>query len=135
MLPVLNTIGTKQANPTKKAMKKCLRLLDYAAAYPNGCICYHTSAMILNVDSDVAYLVMPNTRSRIAGYYCLSDNQTDSTSNNLNGPILIECKTIRNIVASAAEVEIGGLFHNAQISIPIRVLLTALGNPQPPIKI
>jgi len=130
MLPALNTIGTQQAKPTKKTMQKCLRLLDYAATYPNGSLRYHASAMLLHVDSDAAYLVLPNARSRIAGYYYLSGE--NSTSNNLNGPILIECKTIRNVVASAAEAEIGGLFHNAQISIPIRVLLTALGHPQPP---
>ena len=43
----------------------------------------------------------------------------------------------KNLVTSAAEVEIGGLFHNAQTSIPITLLLSALGHPQPstPIKI
>ena len=35
-------------------------------------------------------------------------------------------------VALAAEAEIGGLLHNAQTSIPFRVMLEALGHPQPP---
>ena len=35
MLPVLNTIGTEQATPTKKTEEKCKRLLDYAATCPN----------------------------------------------------------------------------------------------------
>ena len=129
MLPALNTIGTQQAKPTKKTMQKCLRLLDYAATYPYGSLRYYASDMVLHVDSDAAYLVMQEALSRISGYYHLSDKPPTVGKIPLNGPVLIECKTLRNVVASAAEAEIGGLFHNAQISIPIRVMLEALGHP------
>ena len=131
MLPALNTIGTQQAKPTKKTMQKCLRLLDYAATYPYGSLRYYASDMVLHVDSDAAYLVMQEALSRIAGYYHLSDKPPTVGKIPLNGPVLIECKTLRNVVASAAEAEIGGLFHNAQISIPLRVIIEALGHPQP----
>ena len=46
-------------------------------------------------------------------------------------PILVECKTLRHVVASSAEAEITGVFHNAQVAIPIRRLLHSLGHPQP----
>ena len=36
---------------------------------------------------------------------------------------------MKYVAASAAEVEIGGLFRNAQTSIPIRVMLEVLGRP------
>ena len=49
-----------------------------------------------------------------------------------NGAILIECKTIRNVVTLAAEVETHGVFHNAKIGVNIRNLLIAMGHPQPP---
>ncbi len=49
-----------------------------------------------------------------------------------NGPILIECKTLKHVVASAAEAETGGLFLNGQTAIPIRIILEALGHRQPP---
>ena len=39
---------------------------------------------------------------------------------------------MRHVVASDTEAEIRGLFHNSQTSIPIRVILEALGHPQPP---
>ena len=39
---------------------------------------------------------------------------------------------MRHVVASGAEAEIGGLFHNAQLSIPIRFMLEALDHQQPP---
>ena len=43
MLPVLNTIGSEQAKPTKQTKQKCSRLLDYAATYPDTFIRYHAS--------------------------------------------------------------------------------------------
>jgi len=49
-----------------------------------------------------------------------------------NGPIHTECKTIRNVVASAAAAETAGIFGNSQIAIPISRALEALGHPQPP---
>ena len=86
--------------------------------------------MILHVDSDAAYLVLPKARSQVAGYFQLS-NDRKSPSFFLNGPIQIECKGLRHVVASAAEAEVGGLFHNAQQAIPLRIALEALGHPQP----
>ena len=50
----------------------------------------------------------------------------------VNGAILVECKTLRHVVSSAAEAETGGVFHNAQKAIPIRTILHALNHPQPP---
>ena len=73
--------------------------------------------MILHVDSDTSYLVMPQARSRIAGYYQLLNYPTKA--GDINSPLLIECKTLSNVVALAAEAEMGALYHNAQTSIPI----------------
>ena len=55
-----------------KTEQKYHRMLDYAATYPNAFIRYYASEMILHVDSDAAYNVMPKARSRIAGYYYLA---------------------------------------------------------------
>ena len=87
------------------------------------------------MDSDAAYLVQNQARSRIAGYYILSTYPSPAPSIPKpapNVPILIECKTLRTVVASAAEAEAGGLFHNGQIIIHVRCLLEALGHKQPP---
>ena len=54
------------------------------------------------------------------------------SKNTLNGAVLVICGTIRNVVASAAEAETGGLFGNSQEIIPIRRGLDALDHPQPP---
>jgi len=135
MLVALNEIAAHQAAPTQFILAKCHRLLDYAATFPNVKIRYTTSDMILHVDSDAAYLVQDGARSRIAGHYILSSHPSPAPQipkKTPNAPILVECKTLRNVVASAAEAETGGLFHNAQTILHIRILLAALGHRQPP---
>ena len=70
--------------------------------------------MILHLDSYAAYLVAPKARSRVAGYFYCGQQYNKNTPPNttLNGPIHIECKTLNHVVASAAEAETAGLFHN-----------------------
>jgi hypothetical protein len=50
----------------------------------------------------------------------------------LNGSILNVASIIKNVVASAAESEVGACFHNAQSGAPLRVILMELGHSQPP---
>ena len=128
LLPALNTISTYQSAPTENTLRMCHRLLDYVATYPTSRLRYYANNMILDVHSDAAYLVAPKARSRIAGFFKLGTNETVQTT----CPILVECKTLRHVVASSAEAEVAGVFHNAQISLPIRHLLSSLGHPQPP---
>jgi len=87
--------------------------------------------MVLHVDSDAAYLVLPNAKSRVAGYFYLSDHPDKDISPTLNGAILVECKGIKHVLSSSAEAETAGLFHNAQIAIPIRYILDSIGHVQP----
>ena len=128
----MNELAREQSKPTEETRKRAHQIMDYAATFPNTFIRYHASDMILNVDSDAAYLVQPNAKSRIAGYYHLTNLPTSTVQSNINGAILVECKTLRHVVASAAEAETAGIFHNTQMSIPLRRILQALGHPQPP---
>jgi hypothetical protein len=135
MLPALSEISSQQARPTSLTVDKCTQLLDYAATYPDAVIRYHACGMILHIDTDAAYLVLPKARSRIAGHYFLSDMPPPPPTKpnpRPNGPIHTECRTLRHVVSSAAEAECGGLFHNSQNAIPIRDTLIAMGHPQPP---
>ena len=127
LLPALNTIAASQAKPTETTLANCKRLLNYVATYPNVKVRFYASNMKLQIDSDAAYLVAPKARSRIAGYFSLGPHTTDPKP---HGPILIECRTLRHVVASSAEAEIAGVFHNAQVAIPLRRILLALGHPQ-----
>jgi len=139
ILPAINEISGQQAKPTEQTMEACTMLLDYVAMYPDAIIRYHASDMVLHVDSDAAYLVLPNERSRYAGHFFLGDTPPPpptKPSLKPNGAILTNCKTIRGVMASAAETETGGVFGNAQDAIVVRIALLALGHKQPatPIK-
>ena len=103
--------------------------MNYAATYPNAKLRFFASNMVLHVNSDAAYLVQPNAGSQIVGYYILSSYLSPPPSipkPAQNAPILIECKTLRTVVASAAEAETGGLFHDGQTIVHICRLLEAL---------
>ena len=111
-------------------MKKCNRLLNYIATFPNVFIRFHASDMVIHIDSDATYLIAPEARSRIAGYFYL--NSTNNKNPIHNGALLVECRTLRHVVASSAEAETADIFHNAQIAIPIHYVFHQLGHHQPP---
>ena len=58
--------------------------MDYMHTYNNAYLRYHASDMVLHVDSDAAYLVLPKARSRIAGFYHLSDHPNITKHPSLN---------------------------------------------------
>ena len=78
-------------------------LLDYAATYPNVVIRYKVSNMVLHVDSDLAYITMPEARSCYDGNFYLSDwplPRPVKITPKGNGLIYTKCKTICNMVSS-----------------------------------
>ena len=133
ILPALTDIASAQSKPTEKTLKACKMLMDYLATYPNATIRYTKSDMILYVDSDAAYLVLPKARSRIAGHFFLGPKPPPPPalpqSKTSNGPILAVCKRLRHVVSSAAEAETAAAFHNSKEAIPIVRILEALGSP------
>jgi hypothetical protein len=74
MLPAINEISGSQASPTQKTKNACTMLLDYAATYPLAIIRYYASNMALNVDTDAAYLVLPNAQSCFASHSTAAGN-------------------------------------------------------------
>ena len=70
--------------------------------------------MIPYVSSDAAFLVLPKARSRAGVHYFIGNKPADNeiSDPNSNGLVHNLYKTIRNVVASAAEAETGGLYLN-----------------------
>jgi hypothetical protein len=86
--------------------------------------------MILHIHSDASYLSVSNARSRLGGLLFCGDKPPQEDT--LNGSILNVASVIKNVVASAAESEVGACFQNAQSGTPLRVTLTELSHIQPP---
>jgi hypothetical protein len=126
----LNDITTEQTKDTEKTQAATNQMLDYLATRPDATIRYHASGMVLNIHSDASYLSVFNARIRLGVLFFLGNTSPEQET--INGSILNVAAVIKNVVASAAESEVGACFHNAQSGAPLRVTLTELGHIQPP---
>jgi hypothetical protein len=125
----LNDIATEKTTATKKTKTATGQILDYLDTHPDAAIQLHASDMILHIHSDASYLSVSKSRSRLGGLFSLGYNTPNDEK--LNGSILNVASVIKNMVASAAESEVGACFQNAQTAAPIRVTLLELGHKQP----
>ena len=63
--------------------------------------------MILNVHSDAFYLSEAKARSRVAGYYFLGEIPKTNKPIPINGNVFVLSSTLKFVVTSAAEAELG----------------------------
>ena len=73
MLRAINEILRVQSQPTRDTEERTRILPDYAATFPNSILIYKASDIVLPVDSDAAYLTMPEERSCYAGHLDKND--------------------------------------------------------------
>jgi hypothetical protein len=138
MLVALGTLASAQTKGTQATADACTHLLNYCATHPDATLRYHASDMHLHSHSDASYLSETHARSRYAGIHFLSSAPVDPLKAPgpddppppLNGAIHIGCAIIRQVVSSASEAELGGLFYTAKDACPIRVTLEEMGHPQ-----
>jgi hypothetical protein len=130
VLMPLNDIATEQTKATEKTQAVTNQLLDYLATHPDATIRYNASDLILHIHSDASYLSVSNARSRLGCLFFCGDKSPKE--DNLNDYILNAASVIKNLVASAAESEVGACFQNAQSGAPLRVTLAELGHIRPP---
>ena len=131
ILTAINDISAMQAKPTKITQQKIQMLLDYLNTYPNAKVRFYASDMKLQIDSDAAYLVAPKAKGRIAGFFqCANSSTLSSPKPFINGPVHVECRTLRHVVTSAAEAETAALFYNTQTALELISILNALDHPQ-----
>ena len=67
--------------------------MDYLHTHPEAVVRFQTSDMILYIESDAAYLVLPQARSRVTSIFHLSN--TTAGRPPLNGAIQDICKTLQ----------------------------------------
>jgi hypothetical protein len=87
------------------------------------------SDMVLTVHSNASYLSEPTAQSQVGGHFFLSSNTTVSPN---NGAILNIAHIIKNVMFSATEAELTGLYIMVCKAIYIRIILEELGHAQPP---
>jgi hypothetical protein len=77
--------------------------------------------MKLHIHSDASYLSVSNAHSRVGGPFFCGDKQP--TEDIINVSVLNVAAVIKNVVASAAEAEVGACFQNFQRGAPLRITL------------
>jgi hypothetical protein len=132
LLHALSDITAAQAHGTEATMAATNHLMDYCATHPDATIRYYASDMMLHIHSDASYLTASKARSRLGGHFFLTNERRGNQPLLHNGAILTTAGIIRNVVASAAESEMGSVFINAQNAMPIRTTLTEMHHPQGP---
>ena len=128
MLHALNDIASTKNKGTQTTWNAVKYFLKYAASNQDAKIIFRASNMLYKINSDAAYLVCPEAQSRAEGYYYLGNKD----NNLFNGPIYVLAKIIKNVMASAEEAEVAGLFMNAQQVLPMQLILEDMGRKQPP---
>ena len=108
------------------------KLLNYLASNPHAEIQYRASRTQLAIHSDASYLSVAQARSRSSGVHFHSEGPPDPDNSEYfmlttNVILLVVCKIIRNIMASADEAEYETILVNSQTAVPIRTTLSEMG--------
>jgi len=107
LLCPISAIASQSSKLTTDRMQHTLQLLDYLATKEDAVLSYHASDMVLAVHSDASYLSEPKARSRAGGHFFLS---SDTTIPPNNGAVLNIAHIIKNLMSSATEAELVGLY-------------------------
>jgi hypothetical protein len=120
---MLAALGSLAAAPTTQVTAKAItQLLNYATTHPDAVLSYQASDMILHVHSDASYQSESQSCSWAGGYFFLSSNSPTHTTMidprapppPINGNVHVPCAIMKVVVSSAAEAELGALFHNGK---------------------
>jgi hypothetical protein len=138
MLVALGSLATSKT--TKDTAQGITQLLNYAATHPDAILVYHASDMVLHLHSDASYQSETHARSRAGGFFFMSTADPAYITNidpnapppPINGNVHVPCTILKVVVSSAAEAELGALFHNGKDAAWLRTTLADMGHPQPP---
>jgi hypothetical protein len=73
--------------------------------------------MVMNIHSDASYLSKPGAHSWACGHFFMGWMPRNGDTIKLNRAFHTSLTIMRFVIASAAEVELGVLFHNCQTAM------------------
>ena len=117
-LAALRLLYPDQSQGNQATMDSLIWFIDYMAMQTDAMVRFYSSNMILTNHSDVLYLSWHKARFQSRGHFYLGNKTTNHTMLH-NGAILYLFKTLRNVIASSAEAEIGDFSENAKDAAPI----------------
>lgn len=126
MLTTTTKITSEQAEATENVKDQAVRLMEYAAVYPNNEVVFHKSNMDLIVQSDASYLSRSKARSVAGGVMYFGDRENPKV---LHGAVHCVSVIIDVVVSSVGEAEYGSTFINGKQAENLRTISTAMGHP------
>jgi hypothetical protein len=99
ILMALSSIASEQTQGMTNMMAKAKQLLDYLATHPDATIRFRASDMILNVHSDVFYLLETKAHSRACGHFFMGWSPKNRDPIKLNGAFFTLCTILCFVVA------------------------------------
>ena len=96
----INKLVQQQASATEDTDTALLQLLDYVATYPNDCILFRASGMVLAGHYDAAYLNVSKAQSRAGAHIMIYEDTPVPTS---NGPVLTVAQIIKFVMSYASK--------------------------------
>jgi hypothetical protein len=106
---VLSTVASKQTKGTENTMEKVYQVLNYLAMHPDAKVRFWASDMVMNIHSDTLYLTEPNVRSHACGHFFMGSLPQHGKPIKLNSAFHTLCSSLRIVVASTVEAELGVL--------------------------
>ncbi len=131
VLMALSTIAANQTIATKWTLERCTQMLDYLAHNAKAKVRFCTSDMIMNIHLDASYHSEAKARSGTCGHFFMGWMPKDGDPIKVNGVFHVSVNIVCFVVASAAEAELGALYHNCQTGIVFCQTLKAMGHKQP----
>ena len=130
MMTSVNRISSQQAHATENTKAAAIRLLQYAATFPDAVLVYYPSDMILYIDADASYNSESGARSR-AGVFFYLGNAKDPNFEFTNGPIDCISTIIPTVVSAASEAEYATCFIAGKQGLCYRYTLNDIDCIQP----
>ena len=124
-----NDLASQVTTGTMKTEEAQACFLNYCSKNPDALMVYYASDMIIQEDTDAAYLIASKARSKNAAYIFMGNKNRNYQI--INGLIMVIAKILKMIVPSAAEAEVASLFYAAQEIGPLQVTAEELGHKQP----
>jgi hypothetical protein len=87
LLVPLSSLASQFSTATSTTITAVSHLLEYYSTHPESSIRYFASDMQLKIHSDASYLSEPKAKSRIGGYFYLSNNTNPPKKPLYNGPL------------------------------------------------
>jgi hypothetical protein len=130
-MAALSTIAAEQRIATECTLANCTQMLDYLAHNATAKVRFQASDMIMNIHLESSHLSETKACSRACCHFFMGWQPANGEPICINRAFHVSNNILCYVVASAAEAELGALYHNCQASIVFCQTLEAIGHKQP----